>query len=68
MDQKAKQKELGQMVEELLKVAPDQSIVKVIGEKLGIPYYEDTVAQMNAVLEYMHGSSLIEEPLIEMEK
>lgn len=68
MDQIAKQKELGQMVDELLKVTPDQSVVKLIGQKLGIPYHEDTVAQMNAVLEYMHGTSVAEEPLIEMEK
>lgn len=67
MEVQTKQKQLGQMVDELIKPLPDQNLVKNIGETLGIPYHEDIVAQMNAVLEYMHGSAVSEKPLKEKE-
>lgn len=67
MDRETKQKQLSEMVDELLKTSPDRELVKALGQQLGIVYHEDIVAQMNAVLEFMHGTSLNEKPLKEME-
>lgn len=45
-----KQELIEKLVDELMKNRPDQKVVRLLSNKLGIPYSQDTLTQMNTIL------------------
>ncbi len=50
------------LVDELLKEAPEQERVQTMMQELGLPFQADPIAQLNTVLQALHG------PLAERER
>jgi hypothetical protein len=55
MEAQAKQLEFQKLVEELTKKKPNQSRIRELTSKLGLPYRKDPIEQLDFVIKSAHG-------------